>query len=105
VYAGFGLAAAGVVVGSITGGLAFAKASTVGGQCNKNDCPTSVDGDLSAGRTLATVSTVSFVAAGVGAAAGVVAWALSPRRKPAATGAVDVVPWVGLGSAGVRGTF
>jgi hypothetical protein len=105
VYAGFGLAAAGVVVGSITGGLAIAKASTVGSQCHNSDCPTSVDGDLHSGLTFATVSTVSFIAAGVGAAVGVVAWVLSPRREAAATGAAVVEPWVGLGSAGVRGTF
>ncbi len=110
VYSGFGLAAAGVVVGGVTGALAFGKAAAVGDKCHGTDCPTSVDGDLHAGLTLATVSTVSFVAAGVGAAVGVAGLLLAPRREntPSANGAgagASVTPWIGLGSAGVRGSF
>jgi hypothetical protein len=105
VWAGFGLAGAGVVVGSVTGALALGKGSTVRGQCEGLRCPTSIDGDLQSGRTLATVSTVSFIATGVGAVGGVVALLVAPRRESAALTGVAVTPWVGLGSAGVRGSF
>jgi hypothetical protein len=105
VYAGFGLAGVGVVVGSVTGGLAISKGSSVAGQCEGLRCPTSVDGDLQSGRTLATVSTVSFIAAGVGAVGGVVALLLSPRGEKTAQTGVSVAPWASIGSAGVRGAF
>jgi hypothetical protein len=105
VYAGFGLAGVGVVVGSVSGGLAISKSSSVSGQCEGLRCPTSIDGDLHSGRTLATVSTVSFIAAGVGAVGGVVALLLSPHREKTPQAGVLVKPWIGVSSAGVGGAF
>jgi hypothetical protein len=105
-YAGAGLAAAGLVVGGVTGGLALAQVGSVKGKCSGTLCPTSVDGDLSSARTLGTVSTVAFVAAGAGAvvaAVGLFAW---PRREVTVGAArMSVEPWVGPGSAGVAGAF
>ena len=56
---GFGLAAAGAVVGSLTGVLALSRGSSVQNAGDGLVCPRSVDGDLSSGRTLATVSTIA----------------------------------------------
>jgi hypothetical protein len=105
-YAGAGLAAAGLVVGGVTGGLALAQVGSVKGKCSGTLCPTSVDGDLQSARTLGTVSTVAFVAAGVGAVAAVVGLFAWPRREVTVGAArVSVEPWVGPGSAGVAGAF
>jgi hypothetical protein len=120
IWGGFGLAGAGVIAGSITGLLAISKANSVKGSsaCQNSGgtevCNPSEDGDLSSGKTMATVSTVSFIVAGVGAAIGVtgffVGGSSAPAAKPADAPAADqsaarIVPWIGLGSAGVSGTF
>jgi hypothetical protein len=105
VYAGFGVAAAGVVTGSITGALAMGKASAVSPHCAGTRCPTSVDGDLHAGLTLGNVSTVSFVVAGVGAGAGLVGLFVFARKDAAPRQEVGVAPWIGPASAGLQGTF
>lgn len=119
IFGGFGLAAAGVIAGSVTGVMAIGKANTVKNSCPNggNVCPTSVDGDLSSGKTLATISTVSFIVAGVGAAVGVAGFFIgggssAPESKPAdapapdaSTSSLRVIPWIGLGSAGLSGTF
>ncbi len=126
IWGGFGLAGAGVIVGSVTGFLALNKANSVKGSSSCQNggtlCNPSVDGDVSSGKTMALVSTVSFIAAGVGAALGVTGLfvgggdsAAAPASKPADAPAspeqtstrmrMRVVPWIGLGSAGVNGTF
>lgn len=121
IWGGFGLAGAGVIAGSITGVLAMSKANNVknSGQCQNNGtlCNPSEDGDISSGKTMATISTVSFIVAGVGAVVGVVGLfvgggsspAANPDTKPSEAPASDaklrVTPWIGLGSAGVSGSF
>jgi hypothetical protein len=119
IWGGFGLAGAGVIVGSITGILAISKANSIKGssacQNNGTECNPSENGDLSSGKTEATISTVSFIVAGVGAAIGVTGFFVgggssAPAAKPADTSAPDqssmrLVPWIGLGSAGLNGTF
>jgi hypothetical protein len=104
-FGGFGLAGVGIVVGSVTGVMALSKGSSVKNACDGLDCPRSVDGDLSSGRTLATVSTVSFVAAGVGAALGVTGLLLHPHQERAPASTAWVTPWVGPGSAGLSGAL
>lgn len=103
---GFGVAGAGVLVGSITGIMALSKKSSAEERCIDQRCPPSTHDDIDAGRTLGTVSTIAFVVGGVGAAVGV--WGLmgsgasdEQERPPAAR--ADV--WLGVGSAGVRGRF
>jgi hypothetical protein len=100
---GFGLAAVGTIVGSVTGVMALSKGSSVKNACNGLDCPGSVQGDLSSGRTLGTVSTVSFIAAGVGAAVGVVGLALHPHQEGAPPATARVAPWIAPGGAGFTG--
>ena len=108
-WAGLGLAAAGVVVGTATGILALTDKSSLASQCNGARCPPSTYGSLSSADTLATTSTVAFVAAGVGAAIGVTGWFIGRRREPAVAPAgasgLHLTPYVGLGSLGATGTF
>jgi hypothetical protein len=106
VYVGLGTAAAGVLVGSVTGVMSLSKASSVSSACQGTVCPRSVDGDLQSGRTLGTVSTIAFIAAGAGVVAGVVGLLITPRQEAAGpAAAASLVPWVGPGSAGLSGRF
>jgi hypothetical protein len=103
VYGGFGLAGVGVAVGTVTGIVAMGKASAVNDACrNSSNCPKSIDGDLSTGRTMATISTVAFAAAGAGAVVGVLALVLG-HKKEAAPSAAWITPWASPGGAGIAG--
>jgi hypothetical protein len=53
---------------------------------------------------MATVSTIAFVVAGVGAGVGFGAL-LFGGKAPETTARADLTPWIGLGTAGIRGTF
>jgi hypothetical protein len=104
VFGGFGLAAAGAIAGTVTGVMALSKGSSVKNACDGLVCPTSVNGDLTSGRTLATVSTISFIAAGVGAAAGIVGLTVLHPHAENGT-AAWLTPWVAPGGAGMGGTL
>jgi hypothetical protein len=103
---GIGLAGAGVLVGSIAGGLSLSSTSAAKRGCTDDRCPPSTWSDIDSAHTTATVATVGFAAAGVGAVVAVVGFFLDrdPPRAAPATGA-GWTPWFGAGSAGVRGTF
>jgi hypothetical protein len=118
---GFGLAGAGVIVGAITGVLSMSKTSSIKSSpyCSGTSCGPLEDGDISSAKSMATVSTVSFIAAGAGAVLGVVglltgngsasAPSATPEKPPAddssSTSTSRLEPWIGFGAAGLRGTF
>ncbi|MDB4998650.1 MAG: hypothetical protein JWM74_6082 [Myxococcaceae bacterium] len=121
-YAGFGVGLAGVVVGSITGIISMSKTSSLKDQCPNGKCPPSVydsssfQSDLSSAKTMGTVSTISFIVGGVGIGVGVVALFLPSSASASASTAANksakmerqsprVSPFVGVGSAGLVGTF
>jgi hypothetical protein len=124
-FGGFGLAGAGVVVGSITGILSMSQTSSIkkSGFCSTTPSGTSCgpqeNQDVSSAKSMATLSTVSFIVAGAGAVLGVVGLLtgnnssssnVTPEKPPsddsAATPATSrIEPWLGLGAAGLRGTF
>lgn len=89
-WAGAGVAGVGVVVGTITGIVALSKSSALADECTGVHCPRSAQGDLDTSRTMGTVSTVSFVVAGVGAAVAVVAWLSRPSGGHASA---DALRW------------
>jgi hypothetical protein len=102
VYIGFGVAGAGVLVGSITGIMALSKKSSVDEDCVDDRCPPSTHDDIDSGRTLGNVSTIAFIVGGVGAGVGL--YGLLSGGAPEAEKA-GAEPFVGIGSAGVRGRF
>ena len=104
VYVGFGVAGAGVLVGSITGVMALSKKASVDEECVDNRCPPSTHDDIDSGRTLGNVSTIAFIVGGVGAGVGVYGLLSGGGDSPQAEKA-GAEPWIGLGSAGVRGRF
>jgi Tetratricopeptide repeat len=102
-FVAFGVGGVGLVLGAVTGVLAIGKHSTLSDEC-KNGCgPGTPQDDLSSYHTMGTLSTVGFIVAGVGAAAGVVLLVTEPKTAP--TTGLHVVPTLGLGSLGAAGTF
>lgn len=56
---------AGLVVGGVTGVLAFSKTGSVASECVGSHCPPSLAGDIGTAKTFGDVSTAAFVVAGV----------------------------------------
>jgi hypothetical protein len=76
----------------------------------KNDeCPTgtcygsTAQSDLSAYHTVGLVSTIGFIVAGVGVAAGTTLWIL--ESKSASSASAWAAPYIGVGSVGAVGRF
>jgi len=106
-WTGLGIAGAGVIVGSITGGLSLADASKAKEGCVDNVCPPGGESTRDRSLTLSYVSTASFAVAGVGAVLGVVGLLIGseePEVEADTTGLV-LAPWVGPTSLGLQGTW
>jgi hypothetical protein len=105
-FGGFGLAGAGLILGTITGIVTLGKKSDLDALCQGTRCPLSSQADVlaiqSSAQNWATVSTVSFIAAGVGASVGVVGLLLRPKGAEPSPG---VALGIGLGSATLEGRF
>ena len=99
----FGVGAAGLGVGSVTGILALSKASELKDQCDGNRCAAALETDRDAVDTLSTLSTIGFVVGGVGVATGVVLLVVRPGGEDAETTAWRAT--VGPGRFDVRGAF
>ncbi len=101
VISGYGLGVAGGVIGAITGAMSLSQTNDVKKDCGGNVCPPSEQSKIDSANALATISTVAFVVAGVGAAIGVTGTILffSTPGKTALRGTI------GVGSLGLEGTF
>jgi hypothetical protein len=109
VFAGLGLAAAGLAVGTVAGFITLsAKADATAG-CVDHLCPPSTYSALDNASTLATVSTLGFVAFGVGGAVAITGIVLgrSPVAAAASGRSTATVAraYVGPGSVGLAGSF
>jgi len=76
-----GVGAAGIVVGSITGGLVFAKKGDVEDNCVDQVCNQDGKDAADSAATLGMVSNVSFAVGIVGLAAGTALWFLAPDEQ------------------------
>jgi hypothetical protein len=90
-WIGVSLTGASLALGGVSGGIALSNASAASPSCPANRCAPSVGDEVSRAQTWSTVSTVSFVAAGVFGAATLVTWLARPGSKPK-----DAAPVVGL---------
>jgi len=81
VYGGFGAAALGIAVGTVTGLMTLSKASSLDEVCNGDRCPPSAQGDLDSVSTTGMISTVSFVVAAIGAGVGIYGLVSSGSRS------------------------
>lgn len=103
---GFGVAGAGIIAGTVTGILMFSKKSALEDGCVDKQCPPMTKSDYDAAYTMATISTVSFIVAGVGAGVGI--YGLVSRRgsaSPPSGSGVRVEPWASASGGGLRGSF
>jgi hypothetical protein len=106
----FGVAGVGAVAGTVTGILTLsAKSSAQSGCTPDNRCPPSTYSDIDAANRWATISTVSFIVAGVGAVVGIGTLVFGGKSTTTTTTAgarhLTATPYVGLGSAGLLGEF
>jgi hypothetical protein len=119
-YIGFGVGGAGLIMGSITGLVAISDFNSAKKQgCIGNQCPPSTYPGLDKAGTMATVSTVGFILAGVGVGAGVFGFVMARRAAaPPSTSSAGgsqwketpslgfyVGPLPGGGSASLQGRF
>jgi hypothetical protein len=92
----------------VSGIWALSKTSDLRSSCGGTVCKPDRQNDIASAKNFAALSTASFALAIVGAALGVnglLLWgASSPQEKPAAARLV-VRPIVGLGAAGLEGSF
>lgn len=105
----FALGAAGIGVGTAFGVMASSQTSDVKSHCDKNGvCPASVQDALDRAKSNGNVSTIAFIAGGVGVAAGVVLLVASlsgGKKAPEKEKSAMIQPWIGPTGAGVNGRF
>lgn len=109
IIGGFAMGAVGIGVGSVTGLMSFSKVDDVRTDCVDNRCKPSREGDIDSARSLGTISTIAFIAGGVGVAAGVVGIVLSGKQPkesaPGSSARLTIVPDVGPAWLGAHGSF
>ncbi|MFS8069715.1 MAG: hypothetical protein ACMG6S_25395 [Byssovorax sp.] len=105
-FVALGVGAAGLLVGSITGGLALSKHSDITISCPEGHCPKGqqaiFDPAIDRYNTMGAISTIGFLAGGALAATGVVLMLTAPKKM---TTQATVTPLIGLGFVGATGSF
>jgi hypothetical protein len=97
-WTGVGVGGAGILVGAITGSLAWVKRNEVVSECDdESRCPPEQTDNIKSFQVMGNVSTVSFVVGGVFAAGGTLLLILAPSD--------DVEAEIGLGRVGVTVRF
>jgi hypothetical protein len=106
-WVGFGVGAAGLIVGAITGGLAIASAGDLKDSCPNDQCPRAATEDAyDSTMTLAHVSTAGFVVGGAGAILGLVGLlALSGKDEPSTSARHRTTVRVGPTGIALAGSF
>jgi hypothetical protein len=105
----FALGGVGIAVGSATGILAITKHNQLAAAC-AGSCGLPQKSTYDAYHTLGAISTIGFVAGGIGLGTGVVLLLVKPKvlvlQEPTATASrLRWSPFVSVGSAGVVGSF
>ncbi|HVJ90760.1 MAG TPA: hypothetical protein VM580_13230 [Labilithrix sp.] len=102
VFVGFGVAAAGIAVGSVTGAMALGAGDDAQTACPNGRCASQQALDeVRTGQTLGWVSTISFITAGAGAAVGAYGLFAGGAKKTDSSVSVAFAPTGAL----LRGRF
>ncbi|MEO5730838.1 MAG: tetratricopeptide repeat protein [Byssovorax sp.] len=104
-YTGFGVGAAGVLVGAIAGGFTLAQAGSIREHCTANRCDSDQAGPLGSATAVANVANVGFTIGAIGLAVGVAGLFVARASAPAPRGAATLTPILGPGAVGLRGSF
>jgi hypothetical protein len=109
-WVGFGVGAAGVAAGGVTGSLSLSRVASAKKDCDGNRCRPAAQEDIDSANVLANVSNVAFAVGAVGLGVGV--WQFLETRgasseAPASSAVSGVRAAVSVGPAGVEvaGTF
>jgi hypothetical protein len=100
-WVGFGVGAAGIVVGAITGIVAISKTNAIEENCNDEVCPATERAAIDDATIVANISNVSFAIGAAGIIVGVVGLFLPTGGDDEAA----LAPVIGPGYLGVRGGF
>jgi hypothetical protein len=103
-YAGFGVGAAGFAVGTILAAATLSKASSIVTNCSDTSCEQSTKDAAHSARDLGTAAVVAYTVGFIGVGVGLADLILY-RRDPSAASDRSIHPWIGVGAAGVRGSF
>ncbi|MBN2193430.1 MAG: hypothetical protein JW751_11495 [Polyangiaceae bacterium] len=101
-YVAFGVGGAGLITGTIAHALAKGKESDLDRVCDHELCPTDAQRDIDTYDTLKTVAPAGVVLGIAGVGAGAVLLFTAPHDKPRSG---RVAPYLGVGSAGLKGVF
>jgi hypothetical protein len=105
----FVLGGAGLLVGGGAGVAALLQAKDAKAQCTGNVCPSSSQAAIDKSKLSGTISTVGFIAGGTLVGAGIIALIVSSSggdaKKESPKEGARVTPWIGLGQAGLSGSF
>jgi hypothetical protein len=102
-YVALGIGGASLIVGGVSGGLAWSKNKQLDEKCPNSQCPDNQTPGIDTYHRFATISNIGFIGAGVGLAAGVILLVTQPKET--SPSAASLTPYVGLGAAGVTGKF
>ena len=102
-WVGIGVGVAGVATGAVTGAMLTSQRGELDESCVGTRCPPSKQDDVDRYNQLRPIPTIGFAVGAVGLGAGLYLLLTAPESSATAHGQVE--PWVGLGSAGVRGSF
>jgi hypothetical protein len=92
-----------LLVGAITGGVAMAKVKDLQSKCLNHVCDGSLQGEQNTARTLANVSSATFVIGGVAAAVGVTLLVVRRPKRPRTGDTFGMR--LGMGRIEVEGSF
>ncbi len=102
----FGVGAASLAAGAVTGALSLGRVGDLEGICtSEGRCPPSAQAGIDEASRFGNVSTATFVVGGAAVAAGVVLLVMGKPKNLPATGRIEVEPWAGPFGAGLRGRF
>jgi hypothetical protein len=110
IYGGFGLGAVGVGIGAVTGLMSISKVNDVKKSCIGDVCPTNRQSDIDSAKSLGTISTIAFIAGGIGVGVGVIGIVLQNKQTTTEPSSGTSKPFtlsadVGPSWAGLHGTF
>jgi len=105
-YVAFGVGAAGLIAGGVTGVLALGKRSELSKACNSNGaCRTNEQSDLNSYHTFGTVSGVGFGVGVAGVGVGIALWLINRDSAPAPAQGLVIRPYFDVASIGALGNF
>lgn len=104
-WAGVAVGTVGLTQGIVFGALTLDREAELADACQDRVCPASAEPAFDEARTLAHVSTASFVLAGVGAVVGITGLLLGAQAEDAADERVTVRWTVGPAGIGLSGAF